>query len=82
MQVKAKFMLTSHKHEGHGPGADWHSHEFTFTPHYDPSIPEDQRFNKASPSGQMVLRVDNPAVVEFWAPRVGKQFYLDFTEAE
>lgn len=79
MQVKAKFMLTGHNHQGWGNGD---RHEFTFTPQYDPNLPEDQRFNKASPSGTMTITVDNPGVVEFWRDRVGKQFYLDFTQAD
>ena len=80
MKVLAKFMLTSHTHEGYG--SNHHGHEFTFTPQYDPKIPEDQRFNKASPSGKMTIQVDNPAVVEFWTTQVGRQFYLDFTPAD
>ena len=76
MLVKAKFMLTSHNCEVWGNGD---AHEFTFTPQYDPKIPEDQRFNKATPSGKLTIRVDNPAVVEFWRGQLGKQFYLDFT---
>lgn len=80
MQVKAKFMLTSHTHSGHGP--DWHGHEFTFTPQYDPNIAEDQRFNKASPTGKLTIMVDNPPVAEYWARQVGKQFYLDLTPAD
>jgi hypothetical protein len=79
MIVKAKFMLTSHTHEGYGNNTS--SHEFTFTPQYDPNLPEDQRFNKASPSGKMTIRVDNPPVATYWASQVGKQFYLDFTPA-
>ena len=30
----------------------------------------------------MTIRVDNPAVVEFWRGQVGKQFNLDFTPAD
>ena len=80
MKVLAKFMLTSHTHEGYG--GNHHLHQFTFTPQYNPKIPEDQRFNKASPSGKMTIQVDNPAVVEFWTTQVGRQFYLDFTPAD
>lgn len=82
MLVKAKFMLTEHKHGGRGQTPDWHWHEFTFTPQYDPNLPEDQRFNKASPTGVLTIRVDNPSVVDFWKNQVGKQFYLDFTPAD
>lgn len=78
MNVRAKFMLTGHTHNAWGRGD---SHEFEFTPQYDPNIPEDQRFSQASPSGKMTIRVDNPPVVEFWVSQMGKQFYLDFTLA-
>lgn len=79
MNVRAKFMLTQHNHRCHG---EWHGHEFVFTPQYNPETPEDQRFSKASPSGEMRITVDNPPVVEYWMSRMGKQFYLDFTEAD
>lgn len=80
MNVRAKFMLTRHTHEGYGSNVS--GHEFTFTPQYDTTIPEDQRFAKASPSGQMTIRVDNPPVAEYWAAHVGKQFYLDMKLAD
>jgi|FreactcultureFD7_1027221.scaffolds.fasta_scaffold26125_2 hypothetical protein len=82
MKVLAKFMLTGHRHDAYGPDAERQSHEFTFTPQYDPNLPEDQRFNKASPSGSMTIRVDNLSVVHFWVNQMGRQFYLDFTPAD
>ena len=45
---------------------------------YDNTIPEDQRFQKATPSGSITMQVDNPAAAARFA--VGKTFYLDFTE--
>ena len=44
----------------------------------DSSIPEDQRYAKYTPSGELRINVDNPAVV--FEP--GRQYYLDFTLAE
>jgi hypothetical protein len=51
---------------------------FRFNAQYDMSVPEDQRYAKASPSGELRIQVDNPAV-EF-VP--GRSYYLDFTEVE
>jgi hypothetical protein len=71
MNVRAKFMLMSVKH------MHWGGSEYQFSPQYDPSIPEDQRFAQASPSGSLTITVDNPAVHAAW--KVGEQYYLDFT---
>lgn len=46
---------------------------------YDSSIPEDQRFQKATPSGCIKMQVDNPAALEQF--EVGKSYYVDFTPA-
>ena len=48
-----------------------------FAARYDTSIPEDQRFQKATPWGECVLQIDNPAVLEQLKP--GTSFYIDFT---
>jgi len=54
------------------------SKKFIFTPQYDTTIPEDQRFAKASPSGRFEILVDNPiAQKEF---EVGKYYYFDATQ--
>ena len=79
MIVKAKFKLNEHHIMNHGYGEQ---NKFVFRPEYDPSLPEDQRFNKATPNGEMWMFVDNPPVIEFWKSQIGKQFYLDFTPAE
>lgn len=41
-------------------------------------IPEDQRFNQATPAGKIELQINNPAVVA--QLEAGKEFYVDFTE--
>jgi hypothetical protein len=53
--------------------------EFVFRPNYDPSIPEDQRFAKASPTGEFRITVDNPPVRDFLRQHPGKQFKIIFT---
>ena len=47
---------------------------------YDPEVPEDQRFCTATPSGYMTMLVNNPVAIE--ALKIGKKFYVDFTEVE
>jgi len=40
---------------------------------------EDGRFTKATPSGKIEMRVDNPEAAVQFEP--GKKYYVDFTEA-
>lgn len=42
--------------------------------------PEDRNFTKATPSGEIKMRIDNPeAAIQF---KPGKTYYVDFTEIE
>jgi len=43
-------------------------------------LEENQRFNKASPNGELTITISNPAAQGFLQP--GKSYYLDFTPAE
>lgn len=70
--VRAKFRVTKIAK------THWGSTEVTLTPEYDQAIPEDQRFAKATPSGQIQLLIDNPPAVEYL--KLGGFFYVDFTE--
>jgi hypothetical protein len=54
------------------------SRTYRFQAIYDPSIPEDARYATATPSGELRIHVDNPAV----SFEPGKAYYLDFTPAE
>lgn len=47
---------------------------------WDDGIPENARFAKATPSGEINVTIDNPTAAEFFAP--GKFFYVDFTPVE
>ena len=78
MSVRAKFMLTERTEQSYG--GDHKSVKFVFTPQYDPSIEEDRRFAKASPSGRFEIQVDNPAAIQQF--ELGKQYYVDFAPAE
>ena len=50
---------------------------FTFTAVYDDTIPEDQRFSRYTPFGEVKMTVDNPEIK--WTP--GTSYYFDITEA-
>jgi len=45
---------------------------------YDATIPDDQRFQKATPSGTVELYVDNKEALS--GMKVGASYYVDFTE--
>lgn len=44
---------------------------------YDQTVPEDVAFTKATPSGEMSVRIDNPAVLDIFVP--GAAVYIDIT---
>lgn len=73
MAVRAKFAVTSAKTYSYG------GVEVELSPQYDPSIPEDIAFQKATPQGGLKMLIeDNPKAIEQLKP--GKVFYLDLTE--
>ena len=51
---------------------------YRFQAAYDATVPEDQRYAKYTPSGDLRIQVDNPNVT--FVP--GKQYYIDFTPVE
>lgn len=77
MNVRAKFMLQEERIYGHD--SHYRQHTFVFRTQYDSSIREDRRFATATPSGELTIAMDNPAVVEAWSGKMGSLFYLDFT---
>ena len=46
---------------------------------YDPDTPEDQRFQKATPTGGMSITIENPAMIDAFKP--GESYYVDLTPA-
>lgn len=72
-QVRAKFRVTKVAKLHYQKDAA----EITLEPQYDPTIPEDQRFQQATPWGVFTMQVTNPAAVEVL--ELGKAFYLDLT---
>ena len=75
MNVRAKFRLTEVTEMHFGAGK-----RLKFTAEYDTSIPEDARFQKATPWGEFSMLVDNPAALEQF--ELGKPYYFDITPAE
>jgi hypothetical protein len=71
--VRAKFIYESIKEYAYG------GRELSFLAVYDDGTPENQRFSKATPSGRLTMSVDNPPAAAFFI--LGKEYYLDFTEA-
>lgn len=69
MVVRCKFQLAEIHEYAYG-GKD-----LIFRPQYDTSIPEDVRFQKASPSGEFKIRCDNPAALAQF--EIGKYYYFD-----
>ena len=56
------------------------SQRIKMTAQYDDGISkENSSFAKATPSGELIFQVDNPAVHGFFEP--GKAYYLDITES-
>jgi hypothetical protein len=75
MGTRAKFRCNSVNDFGGG------SKEVSLSVVYDPNgNDENANFTKATPSGEMKMRIDNPAASVQFDP--GKYYYVDFTPAE
>ncbi|HEY9413782.1 MAG TPA: hypothetical protein VIQ30_03405 [Pseudonocardia sp.] len=77
MAIRAKFRCNSVEFRG-DPADENTPRTYKLSPIYDTSTPENERFTKATPWGEMTMNVDNPAA-RF---EVGACYYLDFTPAE
>jgi hypothetical protein len=73
MTVRAKLVLTE-------VGEMLHGKRLHFSAQYDTSIPEDQRFQKATPSASAEFQIDNPAALAQF--KLGEAYYVDFTPAQ
>jgi hypothetical protein len=58
----------------------WGGAKAIFRCQYDQSIPEDQKFCKATPSGHCEMQIDNPAAAEQLV--IGKAYYFDIVPVE
>ncbi|QDY06177.1 hypothetical protein FJK98_02535 [Micromonospora sp. HM134] len=77
MPIRAKFRCNSVEFRG-DPTDEATSRSYKLTAVYDTSTPENERFTKATPWGELTIAVDNPAA-RF---EVGATYYLDFTPTE
>jgi hypothetical protein len=79
-KCRAKFQLShinnQEKTYQHGV---WNVKELVFQTMYDNTIPEDERFQQATPNGTITMQIDNPAALEFFS-KPGEYFYLDFVK--
>lgn len=73
MSVRAKFQLTEKRELTY-------TTELVFATQYDEDTPEDQRFETATPTGEIKMNCNNPKALE--QLHVGKQYYVDFNLAE
>lgn len=74
--IRAKFYFEGVKTIRNHYGSEWK--ELVFRTQYDNTIPEDQRFQKATPTGVITMQVDNPAALEYFG-QPGGYFYADFS---
>jgi len=74
MSVRAKMKLTSVTEH-----ANWGAKTLKFQAQYDTATPEDQRFQKATPTASAEFVIDNPSAVEQF--KLGDDYYVDFTPA-
>ena len=75
MTVRAKFVVSGITDKG-----PYNPKIVTLSAQYDMSIPEDRRFQKATPWGEIQLHIDNPAAVD--QLKIGKGYYVDLTPCE
>lgn len=74
MAVRAKFRVSSVTDFGANQGKRIVLNAVT-----DDSIPENERYHRFTPSGELTIAIDNPIASDQLTP--GKVFYLDFTPA-
>lgn len=74
MAIRAKFRCNSVEFYGDPDNPDA-ARNYVLQAVYDTSSPENERFTKATPWGELKMRVDNPAA----RLEVGQFYYVDFT---
>lgn len=75
MTARCKFMVQSETRYGHG------ARQFKLSTVYDNALSqEDRAFSKATPQGEIVVTIDNPAVLDVFQP--GKYVYVDIVPCE
>ena len=74
MAIRAKFRCNSVEFWSDPTNVDT-PRTYVFQAVYDTSTPENERFTRATPVGELRMRVDNPEALF----DVGSYYYLDFT---
>lgn len=74
MTMRAKMVLENVFANTWGPGV-----KAIFRCNYDHSLPEDQSFSLATPTGFMEMQVDNPEAAKQLV--IGQAYYVDFSPA-
>jgi len=75
MTIRGKFTVQAHKKNHYYPTQT----EITLGAIYDTTIPEDQRYSEATPSGRIEMTVKESVAEHF---PLGKQFYVDFVPVD
>lgn len=77
--VRAKVYVREVAQQGYG-GKPTPQQKITFAfVSGNDELSENHRFHKYTPSGELSMLVDNPAIDGFFTP--GREFYVDFTPA-
>lgn len=74
MGIRAKMRLSS------VVAQQWGGAQAIFSCEYDNTIPEDQKFQVATPSGMAQFTIDNPAAINQLV--IGKTYYFDITPVD
>lgn len=77
MRTRCKFNLISVEPV---PYSDPPTSKFRFETRYCPEVPEDIRFTKWTPWGEMVVSISNPVVLKEF--EVGKDYYVEIFPTE
>lgn len=74
MSIRAKMRLNS------VIAQQWGGAQAIFNCEYDNTIPEDKKFQQATPSGMAQFSIDNPAAISQLV--IGKTYYFDISDAD
>lgn len=74
MSIRAKMRLSS------VVAQQWGGAQAIFNCEYDPTLPEDQKFQLATPTGMAQFTIDNPAAINQLV--IGKTYYFDISPCD
>jgi len=74
MSIRAKMRLSS------VVAQQWGGAQAIFSCEYDNTIPEDKKFQQATPTGMAQFTIDNPAAIEQLV--IGKTYYFDISPSD